>query len=131
MSISTDTYRTINLETANPRQIIVKLYEAAIACLAEAESLLARGETAEEPLSKARRIVGGLMTALNFQAGDLAKNLFAVYLFVLERVQGSSIERRDSGLADARQALTTLKSAWEEVSPAEARISGERNALKG
>jgi flagellin-specific chaperone FliS len=117
MSASVDTYRSINLRTANPRNTLIRAYEVAIQSLGEAEDALRNRGSFAEPLGKARTIVGGLMTSLDFR-GDarvIAENLLRVYLFVLGRIQTTTIEGSDTGLAQARQALETLRDAWEEA----------------
>jgi len=119
MSASIDVYRSINLGTAHPRDLIVKLFSTAVRGLREAETALAGGEKADEPLNRVQAIVGGLMTALDFEAGELPRKLLNLYLFVLDRVHESTAASRDVGLAEARTVLETLLSAWEEM-PAEA-----------
>lgn len=118
MTLSIDAYRTANLETASPLAVIIKALAAADKFLAEAQEALAEDRPADEPLTKARTIVGGLMTSLDFEAGDLSKQLLQLYLFVLDRVQSTMADRKDAGLDDARSVLSTLRSAWEEM-PAE------------
>ncbi|GJM45253.1 MAG: hypothetical protein DHS20C21_20950 [Gemmatimonadota bacterium] len=121
MSASIDAYRSINVGTANPRDVIVKLYSTAARSLREAEAALAAGQRADEPLTKVQTIVGGLMSALDFDAGDLSKKLLNLYLFVLDRVQESAASSKDVGLADARSVLETLQAAWEEMPAGAAR----------
>lgn len=121
MSASIDTYRSINLGTASPRQVIIKLYDAAARYLAEAESGLQKGEPFQEPLGKARQIVGGLMSSLNFEAGELSQRLLQLYLFALDRIQTTGATEADAGLAEVRKVLETLKAGWEEMPAEEAR----------
>ncbi len=122
MSASIDVYRNINVQTASPHQVILKLYALAIRSLEEAESHLGEGRSAEEPLHRAHQVVGGLMAALDFNAGDgeLPKKLLQLYLFVLDRIHETRTHGRDAGLRDARGILTTLNEGWEGLPPAEA-----------
>jgi flagellin-specific chaperone FliS len=115
MSTSTDAYRSTSLATASPRRTIVRLYEAAVGFLAVAEEALASGRTCEEELAKARMVVSGLVTSLDLRAGDLARRLLQLYLFVLDRIRATSEARSDRGLAEARAVLDVLRSAWEEM----------------
>jgi flagellin-specific chaperone FliS len=119
MSASIDVYRSVSVGTASPRRVIIKLYETAVRNLEEAERALASGGNAAEPLRKTHMIVGGLMSALDFEAGEMAKRFLNLYLFVLDRLHESSASGADAGLADARKVLSTLLSAWEAM-PAEA-----------
>jgi flagellin-specific chaperone FliS len=115
MSASIDTYRAVNLGTATPRAIVHKLLGAGVRFLTEAEGALESGESPGEPLRKARMVVGGLMTALNFEAGEMAQNFLRLYLFVLDRIQATQAEGRDGGLGEARRVLEILQSGWEEI----------------
>lgn len=124
MTASIDIYRSVSVGTASPRHVILKLYETAIRNLDEADRILADNGNATEPLRKTHLIVGGLMSALDFEAGEMARRLLNLYLFVLDRVQTSSASGRSEGLADARKVLGTLLSAWQEMPPEASRPAG-------
>ena len=121
MSASIETYRAVNLGTTSPHRVIVQVYETGIRSLAEAEKALASGEKFEEPLGRARTVLGGLMTSLNFEAGEMSRNLLTLYLFALDRIQESSLSGQDRGLAEVRKVLEVLKSGWDGVPAEEAR----------
>ena len=121
MSTSVDAYRTTDLTTASPRQIIIRALDTTVRLLDEAEAQLARGASAEEPLQKSRAIVGGLITSLDLEAGDLARRMLSLYVFVLDRILRSRTSGGDAGINDAARVLRTLQSAWEEMPATEAR----------
>ncbi len=120
MSASIDTYRNVEFATASPRHIVQKALAAAGRFLGDAEDCLRNDDSPEEALMNARTVIGGLMTALNFDAGEMAQNFLKLYLFVLDRIQTTSTEQRDTGLAEARQVLLALQTGWEEMSAEEA-----------
>ena len=124
MSTSIDTYRSVSVATSSPRAIIQKLLDAGVRFLAEAEEEIDRGESPDESLTRVRKVIGGLMTALNFEAGEIAKNLLSLYLFVLDRIQSAGPGRGSAGIAEARRVLEKLQSAWEEM-PADESTSVE------
>jgi flagellar secretion chaperone FliS len=121
MTASIDVYRSVSVGTASPRLVIIKLYATAVRDLEEATGILAAGGDATDPLKRAQAIVGGLMSALDFDAGDLAKQLLSLYLFVLDRTHESLTKGVDAGLAEATRVLHTLQTAWEEMPASEAR----------
>jgi flagellar protein FliS len=121
MSASIDAYRTTDLGTAGPRQIIIRALDTAVRHLDDAAARIAEGASAEEPLSKARTIVGGLMTSLDLNAGDVARRMLSLYVFVLDRILRSRASSSDVGIGDAARVLRTLQSAWEEMPAAEAK----------
>lgn len=123
MSASIDAYRSINLSTASPRTVLVKAYDAAIRYVMETEEALAQGRPFQEPLGHARTIVRGLMSSLNFDAGEISHRLLQLYLFALDRFQTTSAIERDAGLADVRRVLETVKAGWEQMPAEEARVA--------
>lgn len=131
MSTSIDAYRNVNLETANPRQVIIKLLDAGSRFLTEAENQLTVGDSPDESLAKARTVIGGLMTSLDFEAGEMAQQLLRLYLFVLDRIQTAQTERDGAGLQDAVGVLDTLRSGWEGASADEVRKSLEQKRPAG
>ena len=115
MTASTDTYRAVNRETASPRITVLKVFEAAQRELALAEGALAAGTSAAEPLARAHTLVGGLMAALDFSAGDLATKLLGLYVFVSNRILETRTSGKDAGLGAASRVLGTLLEAWREM----------------
>jgi len=121
MTASIDVYRSVSVGTTSPRHVIIKLYATAIRDLERATGILGRGGNASEPLTRAQAIIGGLMSALDFEAGEMARNLLRIYLFVLDRAHESLASSKDAGLEDAARVLRPLLSAWEEMPADEAR----------
>lgn len=125
MSFSTSTYRNVDLGTASPHQLLLRVYDSAITNLAEAEAALRAGTPPGESLDRVRSVVAALMTALDFGTGEIAHNLLRLYLFVLDRVYDSQIRQEDRGLGKARQVLQTLRDAWQRVPAERARETAE------
>jgi flagellar protein FliS len=115
VSSSIEAYRSVDVSTANPRSLLVRAYDRAICALEEAEEGLKAGLPFERPLHKALTLVSGLMSALDFEAGEIAQRLLQLYLFVIERIRNTFLERRDCGLAQGRRVLTLLRAAWMEL----------------
>lgn len=131
MSLSIDAYRNVNQETASPRHVIIKALDAGARFLTEAENRITTGESPDEALGKARTIVGGLMTSLDFQAGEMAQQFLRLYLFVLDRIHVAQSTREPAGLDEARTVLETLRSGWEQMPGDEARRSLETKRPAG
>lgn len=124
MTASTDAYRTIDRETRSPRATVLKVFEAARHELALAEGSLAGGRSAAEPLARAQTLVGGLMSALDFSAGEMASKLMELYLFVSRRILETRMSGKDAGLAAAGRVLATLQDGWASMPPDAARPDG-------
>lgn len=112
MTSSIDLYRSVDMSTAPPRALVLRAYDAAIAALEEAEAAIAAGAPFGEPLRKAQTIVGGLMTALDFKAGEIAERFLRLYLFAIDRMHRTAMDGADRGLADSRRVLVSLREGW-------------------
>jgi flagellin-specific chaperone FliS len=112
LSLSADAYRSIDLSTAPARGLVLRAYDAAIRALEEAEEDLLAGRSGDEPLRRAQTIVAGLMSALDFRAGEIAEQFLRLYLFVLDRIQRTAEQRSDQGLGESREVLGTLRAGW-------------------
>jgi flagellin-specific chaperone FliS len=121
MSSSIHAYRTVDSGTASSRSVVIRLYATAEARLTEAAERLARGEDATDPLHKAQAIVGGLLTGLDLEAGEMAQRFLNLYMFVLDRIESSHRETRDSDLGVAVQVLAKLREGFEQMPADEAR----------
>jgi flagellin-specific chaperone FliS len=121
MSSSIDAYRTVDHGTASSRSVLIRLYSTAEGHLTRAAEQLGEGGDATEALHKAQMIVGGLVTALDMEAGEMAQRLLQLYLFVLDRIDGSHRQGRDAGLGAARDVLGKLREGFEGMSAEDAR----------
>lgn len=113
-------YARIGAETgvvsASPQQLILMLYEGAIAAIAAAEqhlrldNIAARGES----ISKAISIIDdGLKASLDLSVGgELAKNLSDLYQYMARRLLQANLKNDPAGLEEVRQLLLQLNDAW-------------------
>jgi len=115
VSSSIDAYRSIDVTTSSPHALVLRAFDAAISALEEAEAALGGGADHEAALHKAQTVVFGLMSALNFDTGDLAQRFLQHYLFVIDRIHRTALERADQGLREARQVLAELRSGWSQM----------------
>jgi flagellar protein FliS len=115
VSSSIDAYRSIDVTTSSPHALVLRAFDTALSALEEAETALGDGADHEVALRKAQTIVFGLMSALNFDAGDLAQRFLQHYLFVIDRIHRTLLERADQGLREARQVLAELRMGWSQM----------------
>lgn len=123
-----DHYRRIGTETAvsqaNPHQLVVLLFDGAIAAVLQARHALATGDTVTKvnTLSKAMRIIDeGLKASLeSHSAPALADNLRALYDHMVSRLFIANLHNNDAPLAEVAKLLGDLRSTWAEIAPADA-----------
>lgn len=113
-------YRQQEAQTASPAQLVLMLYNGALAEIARAE----RGLTAtpvdladvNDCLGRAQAIVTELAVTLDHERGGvMAANLAALYDFCLDRLVTANIAKSVDGLTDVTDVLIGLRDAWEQA----------------
>ena len=125
-----DRYREMDITTASPETLVVRLYEGAIRNARAAIDHHQAGRVGERgrAISKAIAIVSELSSALDMeQGGEIASNLSGLYGFVNEQLVEANLQGREERIEDALRILEILAEAWVEV----ARTADARRAATG
>lgn len=70
-------------------------------------------------LQRAQRIVTELMSCLDMkQGGDVAKNLLALYTYVLNQLVTANIEDKTDGIERCIRIMSELRESWVEIEKA-------------
>ena len=111
----TNTYREVEVRTANPVQLVVMLYDGAISALKEAQEhirsndIAARGRCA----NRATAIISELQATLNFRDGaSIAVSLDSLYAYLKQLIFRANLEHKCEPLAEAAGLLENLRPAW-------------------
>jgi len=131
-----NSYRNVGVETgviaASPQQLILMLYEGAIAATASAQQHIRMNNIAAkgEAISKAISIIdGGLKASLDLSVGgELAQNLSGLYDYMGRRLLQANIKNDPAALDEVRQLLQQLRSAWETLAATPAAAAAQTNA---
>lgn len=112
-------YRSQAVETAGPAQLVLMLYDGALAALARAEQALTGAapdgvaETANRELQRVQDIVTELRVTLDLErGGDLATNLARLYDFCNERLVTANVRKDPAELPAVRSVIVELREAW-------------------
>ncbi|MCL6450609.1 MAG: flagellar export chaperone FliS [Acetobacteraceae bacterium] len=107
-------YRATQVETAGPVTLVTMMYDGALGLLAQAEDHLGAGrlERASRALTRAQAILTELTCALNFDAGDLARRLEALYTYMKRRLVAANLQRDPGSVAEVRKLLQELRDTW-------------------
>ncbi len=110
-------YREVEIETASGLRLVVMLYAGAIKFLNIAKEGIKNKklDIANNNIIKAQDIVSELMTSLNFEAGEIAHNLYSLYIYINRRLLEANIEKNSEIINEINHLLSTLKGAWEEL----------------
>jgi flagellar secretion chaperone FliS len=107
------------VKTANPMQLIVILYDAAITCLQEAREHIERKniEGRVRSVNKSISIISELQSSLNLKAGgDIARSLDRLYDYMKMRIFEANSKQIAQPLSETESLLENLRSAWRELS---------------
>ncbi|QFT83434.1 Flagellar protein FliS [Halomonas sp. THAF12] len=107
--------------SASPHQLIVMLFDGAVAAIRAARIHIEAGNTAEKgkAISKALDIVNnGLAAALDAeQGGEVAGNLASLYDYIARQLLAANLRNDVTKLDEAERLLNDIASAWREIDP--------------
>lgn len=109
----------MEIKTATPEMVIVKLYEGALRFIRTARGHQETGEVAGRAtaIAKTLAIVNELQHSLNLEeGGEIARNLDALYFYVTDRLLEANVRGTVQPLDEASGVLSTLNEAWIEIS---------------
>lgn len=109
-------YRQVQLETASPLELIIKLYEGALRFINLAKKGLAEGDyqLVNNSLLRAQAIVNELNLSLNMDY-EISHNLRELYLFINRSLIEANIAKDGSKLDEIMEMLMSLKDAWVQI----------------
>ncbi len=115
------TYKEIQIKTANQIKLIVMLYDGTIRHINLALDSFAdkhrKFDRINSHLVAAQDIISELMASLDFEKGGaVAKNLFSIYTYMNHQLMDGNIRKDDAPVREVKKLLTDLRDAWEEIS---------------
>jgi flagellar secretion chaperone FliS len=121
-------YREVAVKTANPLQLVVMMYDAAICSLQEAKEQVGRKDIAgrSRSINKCISIISELQSCLNLkQGGEIATSLDRLYDYMKRRIFTANVEQSIEPLEEIESLLENLRSAWSEL-VAQSQVSSAR-----
>lgn len=110
-------YREVEIGTASGLKLVVMLYAGAVKFLNLSKQGIQNRQldVANNNIIKAQDIISELMSSLNFDAGEVAHNLYSLYIYMNKRLLEANIQKNIAIIDEVIRLLDTLKSAWEEL----------------
>lgn len=110
-------YRQSAVQTANPAQLVLMLYEGAIRFVRIGIEGIGKHDLykANQNLGKAQTIVSELMSTLDYSY-DISKNLFAMYEYINYLLIQSNVKKSIEPAQEALGYLMDLYETWIQVS---------------
>ena len=118
-SSGADVYRRLHIESRTPIELVVLLYDGALARLNDARGAIERGDLPafRDAISRVLGIVAELQNTLDMGAGgNIAKSLDSLYSFVTTALMDASARASADPLEGVETVLSTLRDAWTEIS---------------
>ncbi len=124
-------YQEIEVTTATPVELVVFLYDGAIASLQKAQEHMAARNIQQRTrcLNKATSIITELQANISFEAGgDIAPSLERLYRYMKERIFQANLHQDAAPLMEIVKLLSSLRGAWATVGQSETRAKGQKAA---
>lgn len=121
---ATDTYRSVEVASRSPLELVAMLYEGATHALAQTRHAMQARDlvTKQRAMNKALAIVDHLQSTLDLEAGGhIAAELDRLYTYVIDRIVTANVTGEVERLDEALRVMSTLKEAW-------VRIAGDSKA---
>ncbi len=126
-------YQKNQVETADRGTLLLLLYDGAYRFMKEAREYMEREDYTKAfvSVSRADRIVKELLASLDMEkGGEIAKNLYRLYEFVLWKLFLAEKEKKVSHIDEAMHIIGELRSAWKEAVGKE-RVKEKDVSVKG
>ena len=111
-------YREVAVRTANPMQLIVILYDAAICSLQEARDHIESKniEGRSRSVNKCISIISELQSSLDLKhGGDIASSLNRLYGYMTRRIFAATAQQSSQPLEEIESLLENLRTAWKTL----------------
>jgi flagellar protein FliS len=125
---ASNVYHRTAIETAEPIQLIILCYEAAMNDLKQAEELHERREMNEayRKIRHAQDVITELLVGLDYErGGDIARNLNRLYNYILRQLIGINSRENATIYSHLIKILSELKDGWEAI-----RLSSSQTPVK-
>ena len=110
-------YQRSQVSGMSQRELILMLYSGAIRFLNEARDAInqERFDRSWTKLDRARKIVLHLYSTLNMDAGQIAKDLAALYSYIVEQICVANARHETEPINTCIEVLRTVREAWEQI----------------
>ena len=115
-------YRQVEAQSRSPLELVVMLYDGALARLTEADGAAGRGDLRGRGIavSKALAIITSLQETLNVQSGGaVAAELDRLYTYSSQRLLDVTLKQDASGIREVHKLLSQLRDAWQQIAESE------------
>ncbi len=112
-----EAYKKTQIQTADQGNLILMCYDGAINFLKKAKKAHGDNDTQEwiTLLNKAQNVLWELINSLNYDAGEIARNLDALYNYMIRRIIDAEYHDRLDAADEVIAYLEDLRNSWEKI----------------
>jgi flagellar protein FliS len=114
-------YQRTDVECGTPLELVVKLYDGAIANVVRARDGASSGDLhkRKDGMSKAMAIVAHLQNTLDMTGGgEVSTRLDALYTYLIGRIVDVNTKKDAKALDEVYGVLVTLRDGWQQIANA-------------
>ena len=110
-------YKETQIMTASQGKLIVLMYEGAIKFIESAANSLdaKKLDVVNNNLIKAQDIITELAISINFEAGEMANNMYNLYMYFNKNLLEANIKKDKAMMLEVRDMLSSLLEAWKKI----------------
>lgn len=110
-------YMTNQINTTSPENLVLMLYDGARKFINKSIKALENGdlEEANHNLLRAQNIVAELMAGINFEAGDIAHNLYTLYEYMHYQLIQANIKKETEAAREILIMINELRASWAQI----------------
>lgn len=117
MNSHVNAYKKNQIYTASNENLVLMLYDGARKILNRAIKSLQEGDIQEtnNNLLRAQNIVSELMAGINFEAGEIAEQLYAIYEYMHYRLVQANIKKNSKDCEEVLIMIEDLRAVWVQI----------------
>ena len=118
MMVGAQAYATTQISTASSVQVVVLLYDGAIASMKLAQEGIVALNFQDKArfLDRALRVIGELSASLNMEeGGDVAKDLRRLYEYIQFELTQANLKNEPGRLEGPIRCMSEIREAWQEL----------------
>lgn len=117
MNSALNVYQKNQVQTNTPEKLVLMLYEGAIKFISKGIKAIEEKDIQEanNNLIRSQDIMLELMSGINFEAGDIAKNLYAIYEYMHHRLMQANLKKEKELAEEVLNMVRELRDAWSQM----------------
>ncbi len=125
-------YKNTQVSTADGAKLVVMLYEGALRSIEIAIKKMdyKNYDLVNDQIKKSIDVIDELIASLDMEAGVISERLKSIYLYMINKLNESNINKSTKELEEVKSLLEELLSAWKSIVAGEPSTDGKPSKNK-